>query len=296
MDLKSYLNEQRIGIEAALGRFIERKCPSHHLFEPVQYTTMANGKRLRPILCLAAATAVGGEAEEVMPAACALEMIHTYSLIHDDLPAMDNDDMRRGRATCHIKFDEASAILCGDALLNLAFEILSEAGLNAPASCSRRWLQVIDTIGKASGCSGMIEGQARDIAYEGKKISLPELQSLHELKTGALIRASVRSGALLGGGSETQVVHLDRYAKNIGLAFQVVDDILNITGDPLKLGKAVGTDAERQKNTYPALMGLAESRKFAQELIDSALRALSIFDNIADPLRAISHYIVERNR
>ena len=294
MDLKAYLSEQRVGIETALARYIAQNCPSRHLLKPIEYAIMSGGKRLRPVLCLAAAAAVDGHQDAAMPAACAIEMIHTYSLIHDDLPAIDNDALRRGQSTCHIKFDEASAILCGDALLNLAFEVLSDAGLQAPASHCQTWLQVIDTIGKASGCRGLIEGQARDIANEGIKISRSELQALHELKTGALIRASVRSGAILGGGAEQQVTHLDRYAKSIGLAFQVVDDILNVTGDPIELGKAVGTDAARQKNTYPALMGLEASRKFADTLINSALQALSIFDNNADPLRAIAQYIVER--
>jgi geranylgeranyl diphosphate synthase type II len=296
MDLKSYLNEQRESIEAALSRFVQGKCLSCHLSEPIHYAIMAGGKRLRPILCLAALETIGGNIDTAMPAACAIEMIHAYSLIHDDLPAIDNDNIRRGQLTCHIKFDEATAILCGDALLNLAFEILSEAGLNAPVSQSRKWLQVIDIISNASGCNGMIEGQVRDIANEGRKINQSELQSIHELKTGALIRASVRVGALLGGGSEHEAAQLDHYANNIGLAFQVVDDILNIIGDPDKLGKAVGTDAERQKNTYPALMGLEASRKFADTLIDSALQALSTFDNNADPLREIAQYIVERNR
>ncbi len=294
MDLKTYLSEQRCGIETALERYIENKCPSLHLLKPIRYAILSGGKRIRPVLCLAAASAVGGLQEESMPAACAIEMIHTYSLIHDDLPAIDNDEMRRGQSTCHIKFDEASAILCGDALLNLAFEVLGDAGLKAPSDRCRAWLRVIDTIGRASGCRGMIEGQARDIANEGIKINRSDLQAMHELKTGALIRASVGSGAILGGGTEEQVNHLDRYAQKIGLAFQVVDDILNITGDPEKMGKAVGTDAERQKNTYPALMGLEKSRKFADSLIDSALQALSIFGNNADPLRAIAKYIVER--
>jgi geranylgeranyl diphosphate synthase type II len=294
MDLKTYLNEEKKGIEAALTRYIERNCPSRHLLKPVKYTIMSGGKRLRPVLCLAAANAVDGKQGDAMPAACAIEMIHTYSLIHDDLPALDNDATRRGQPTCHIKFDEASAILCGDTLLNMAFEVLSHAGLQAPADHCRAWLQIIDTIGKASGCRGMIEGQSRDIAYEGMKISRSELQVMHELKTGALIRAAVRSGAILGGGSKEQITQLDRYAKKIGLAFQVVDDILNITGDPVKMGKAAGTDAERQKNTYPALMGLENSRAFAGSLIDSALQALSIFGNNADPLRAIASYIVER--
>ncbi len=296
MNLKRYLDVKRDLIDTALKRYVDRKCPSRHLHEPVVYALMAGGKRLRPVLCLAAAEAVGGNADGAMPAACALEMIHTYSLIHDDLPALDDDDLRRGQSTCHIKFDEASAILCGDTLLNLSFEILSEAGLNAPENQARTWLEVMDTIGRAAGCNGMIEGQARDIANEGVMLSLEDLQNMHELKTGELIRASVTSGAILGQASENQIEQLDGYAQNIGLAFQVVDDILNITGDPDKLGKAVGTDAQRQKNTYPALMGLTPSRAFAQSLIDSALQALSIFDNKADPLREIATYIIERNR
>lgn len=296
MNLKHYLNQQRNGIDAALRQYIDRKCPSRHLSEPLAYALMAGGKRLRPVLCLAAADAVGGDTAHAMPAACALEMIHTYSLIHDDLPALDNDDLRRGKSTCHVKFDEASAILCGDTLLNLAFEILSEAGLEAPAEHARMWLRVIDAIGRAAGCSGMIEGQARDIANEGTSLGRDDLQAMHELKTGALIRASVLSGAMLGQATENQIDRLDAYSRNIGLAFQVVDDILNVTGDPDIMGKAVGTDAQRQKNTYPALMGLEASRQFAVDLIDSALQALSIFDNKADPLREIAGYIVDRNR
>jgi geranylgeranyl diphosphate synthase type II len=296
MNLKHYINQQRNGIDAALQQYIDGKCPSRHLFEPLEYALMAGGKRLRPVLCLAAADAVGGNMAHAMPAACALEMIHTYSLIHDDLPALDNDDLRRGKSTCHIKFDEASAILCGDTLLNLAFEILSEAGLAAPADHARMWLRVIDTIGRAAGCRGMIEGQARDIANEGTLLGRDDLQAMHELKTGALIRASVLSGAMLGKATEIQINQLDAYSRSIGLAFQVVDDILNITGDPDIMGKAVGTDAQRQKNTYPALMGLDASRQLAVDLIDSALQALSIFDNKADPLREIARYIVDRNR
>ena len=186
--------------------------------------------------------------------------------------------------------------MCGDTLLNLAFEVLSEAGLQAPENQARIWLKVIDSIGRASGCNGMIEGQARDIAYEGEELDRRDLQSMHELKTGALIRASVVSGAIIGRASGEHLNHLDTYARKAGLAFQVVDDILNIIGDPDKMGKAVGTDARRQKNTYPALMGLETSRKFAEELVDNALQALSIFDTKANPLREIARYIIDRNR
>lgn len=294
--LKAYLQRRKAEIDAALEKYLQRLCPSRHLLEAVHYAVMAGGKRIRPILCLAAAEAVGGDGQTAMPAACAVEMIHSYSLIHDDLPALDDDDLRRGKPTCHVQFGEATAILCGDALLNMAFEVLSGHGLNAPAAHARNWLRIIDIISRASGCRGMIEGQARDLAFEGVPLSPEALQQLHELKTGALIGAAVQCGALLGGGSEDHAGRLTTYAVRIGLAFQVADDILNVTGDPEMLGKAVGTDQERQKNTYPALMGLDQSRIFARRLIDDALQALAIFDNNAEPLRAIARYIIERRR
>ncbi len=295
-DLKSYLNRQKKTIDDALLGYLQRLCPSRHLLEPVTYAVMAGGKRLRPVLCLAAADAVAGDSLSVIPAACAIEMIHTYSLIHDDLPALDDDRLRRGKPTCHIQFTEATAILSGDALLNMAFETISETGLGASVEQARKWLQVIDIVSQASGCRGMIEGQARDLAFEGVRLTPEALQALHELKTGALIKAAIQVGALIGGGSQKQIEHLTDYANRIGLAFQVVDDILNITGDPARLGKAVGTDQQRQKNTYPALMGLDQSRQFSHTLIDSALQAISTFDNNADPLRAIARYIIERRR
>jgi geranylgeranyl diphosphate synthase type II len=295
-DLKSYLHRRKAQIDDALLGYLRHLCPSEHLFESVTYAVTAGGKRLRPVLCLAAADAVGGDSLSAMPAACAIEMIHTYSLIHDDLPALDDDKLRRGKPTCHVQFSEATAILSGDALLNMAFETVCEAGLNTSAEDARMWIQVIHIVSHASGCRGMIEGQARDLAFEGVRLSAEALQALHELKTGALIQAAVRCGALLGGGSQKEIAHLTEYAARIGLAFQVVDDILNITGDPDLLGKSVGTDQQRQKNTYPALMGLDKSRQFADTLIDRALQALSIFDNNADPLRAIARYIIERQR
>ena len=295
-DLKSYLEQKKAEIDAALLNHLQRLCPSRHLFEAVRYAVTAGGKRLRPILCLAAAEAVGGDCATAMPAACAVEMIHAYSLIHDDLPALDNDQLRRGKPTCHVRYGEATAILCGDALLNMAFEVLSGSALNVSVGQDRKWLQAIDIVGRASGCRGMIEGQARDLAFEGVPLSAEALQQLHELKTGALIRAAVHCGALLGGGSEEHVNRLTLYAGRIGLAFQVTDDILNVTGDPELMGKAVGTDQQRQKNTYPTLMGLDPSRHFARRLIDDALQALAIFDNNAEPLRAIARYIIERRR
>jgi geranylgeranyl diphosphate synthase type II len=295
-DLKSYLNRQKKLIDDTLIEYLRRLCPSHHLLEPVTYAVMAGGKRLRPVLCLAAGNAVADDSRSALAVACAIEMIHTYSLIHDDLPALDDDQLRRGKPTCHVQFNEATAILSGDALLTMAFETICEAGLSSSVKDARKWLQVIDIISHASGCRGMIEGQARDLAFEGIRLTPEALQCLHELKTGALIRAAVHCGALLAGGSPEQIDHLIDYATRIGLAFQVVDDILNITGDPDLLGKSVGTDQQRQKNTYPALMGLDQSRKFAGTLINSALQALAIFDNKADPLRAIARYIIERRR
>jgi geranylgeranyl diphosphate synthase type II len=295
-DLKLYLHQRKMEIDAALGGYLQRLCPSRHLLDAVTYAVMDGGKRLRPVLCLAATEAVGGDSQTAMPAACAVEMIHAYSLIHDDLPALDNDHLRRGKPTCHVQFGEATAILCGDALLNMAFETLSGNGMMTSAGHARKWLQVIDIVSHASGCRGMIEGQARDLAFEGVILSSEDLQRLHELKTGALIGAAVQCGALLGGGSKKHIDALMTYANRIGLAFQVTDDLLNVTGDPVLLGKAVGTDQQRQKNTYPALLGLDQSRQFAQRLIDHALIALGIFDKDADPLRAIARYIIERRR
>ena len=256
---------------------------------------MAGSKRLRPILCLTATEAVGGKSENAMRAACALEMIHTYSLIHDDLPAMDNDDLRRGRPTCHLAFNEATAILAGDGLLTLAFQILSTNNFtneNQALKCFR----VLHHIASAAGYEGMIEGQMRDIASEGIQLEIEALEKMHALKTGALIEASIHTGAVLGDGNQKQIEWLKIYAKNIGLAFQVVDDILDVEGDPAVMGKGVGTDHTRKKNTYPALMGIKESRAFARKLVNNALHALNYFDNKSDPLRAIAQYIIERER
>jgi geranylgeranyl diphosphate synthase type II len=294
--LRPYLDRLRTRIDTELEQQIKRLCPSERMQAPCLYCMLAGGKRLRPILCLAASEAVGGDIESVLPAACAVEMIHTYSLIHDDLPALDNDAVRRGQATCHVKFDESTAILCGDGLLTMAFEMLSEAGVQQDESRSHLWLRCTHIISNAAGCRGMVEGQARDLAFEGIPLDANALKELHSLKTGALIRAAVESGGWLGGGTPHQIDQLMLYARDIGLAFQVIDDILNVTGNPETMGKAVGTDEARGKNTYPALLGLDASRRYAHDLIDSALKALSIFDKKAEPLRAIAQYIVDRRR
>jgi geranylgeranyl diphosphate synthase type II len=263
---------------------------------PIEYSLLGDGKRIRPILCLAANFAVSGKMENALPAACAIEMIHAYSLIHDDLPALDDDSLRRGRPTCHIQFTESTAILAGDALLNMAFETLTEAALHSAPDKMPEWLKIIAFIAKSSGSRGMIEGQARDIEFEGTTITQNALEEMHLLKTGALIQAAVYSGAVIEKASETHIFNLLEYAKYIGLAFQVVDDILNVDGDSAIMGKAIGTDNHKGKNTYPALIGLTESRKYAKRLIAQALHVLSGFDNNADPLRAIARYVIDRNR
>ncbi|MCK5485176.1 MAG: polyprenyl synthetase family protein, partial [Desulfobacterales bacterium] len=237
------------------------------------YSLMAGGKRIRPVLCVAAAEAAGGNPEDALPAACALEMVHTYSLIHDDLPAMDDDALRRGKPTCHMAFDEATAILTGDALLTLAFQTLASIELSN-AEQAAKWLRVIRLISYAAGYCGMIQGQMLDITSEGRQLTLAELKSLHRLKTGALIEASISSGAVLGGLNSNKISMLESYAHNIGLAFQVTDDILNVEGDPEIMGKAVGTDKLRNKSTYPSLLGLKKSKDFAGKLVENALQAL----------------------
>jgi geranylgeranyl diphosphate synthase type II len=263
--------------------------------QAMRYSLMAGGKRIRPILCLAAAEAVDGQPEDVLSAACALEIIHTYSLIHDDLPAMDNDDLRRGKPTCHIAFDEATAILAGDALLTLAFQLLSSVNISS-RTLAATWLDVIHSISTAAGYCGMIQGQMLDISSEGKHLPLEELEAMHILKTSALIEASLRCGAVIGGADRQQIASLEKFAKNIGLAFQVADDILNVEGDPKLMGKSTGTDELRKKSTYPSILGLNESKALAKELVRNALQAIENFDKRSEPLRAIAAYVIERKR
>jgi geranylgeranyl diphosphate synthase type II len=296
-DLSSYLFSKQKQVNRTIDEIIEQTTNSSVVVSAMRHSLLAEGKRIRPVLCIAASQAVGGRTEDVLMAACALEMIHTYSLIHDDLPAMDNDDLRRGKPTCHIAFDEATAILTGDALLTLAFEILSTIDLNQiKVNNAVKWLRVINIIAKAAGYKGMIEGQIKDIAAEGNRIGLKELENMHALKTGALIEASISTGAILGNGSVEQIQQLNIYAKNIGLAFQVIDDILNVLGDPAVMGKDVGTDQVREKSTYPSILGIEKSKEFAKNLVNNALQALDYFDNKSDPLRAIAHYIIDRKK
>lgn len=292
-DLNSYISKKNILINDELNKIINSSQDSNILTKAMRYSLLSGGKRIRPVLCIAASEAVGGTEYDVLPAACALEIIHTYSLIHDDLPAMDNDTLRRGKPTCHVAFNESTAILAGDALLALAFQILSSVHMNNNAA---KWLKVINLISIAAGYRGMIEGQLKDMASENSHISLEELEDMHLLKTGALIEASVESGAILGNGNLEQIEQLKIYAKNIGLAFQITDDLLNVKGDPAITGKAVGSDKTRNKSTYPALLGVTGSENHAKKLITDALHAIETFDNKSDPLRAIALYIIERKR
>ena len=294
-DLSVYLKNKTQQVNVAIEEIFHNSQPSEPIVAAMKYSMMAEGKRIRPILCLAAAEAAGGKPQVVLPAACALEMVHTYSLIHDDLPAMDNDDLRRGKPTSHIAFDEATAILAGDALLTLAFQVLSSVQVSGENQASG-WLKVIQMISTAAGYQGMIRGQMLDMAAEGQDLTVEELKSMHALKTGALIEASLLCGAWLSNAQQYQVESLKTYARNIGLAFQVTDDILNVEGNPKEMGKAVGTDQLREKSTYPALLGIGPSKKFAENLVDAALKALEVFDKKADPLRALATYIIERNR
>ena len=294
-DLTVYIDNKNQQINVALEKILHASIPSEPIVEAMKYSLMAGGKRIRPVLCIAAAEAVGGKPQAVLPAACALEIVHTYSLIHDDLPAMDNDDLRRGKPTCHVAFDEATAILAGDALLTLAFQVLSSVQSTTGNQASG-WLKVIHIISTAAGYRGMIRGQMLDMAAEGQHLTVDELKSMHALKTGALIEASLLCGALLADARKRQMDILKTYARSIGLAFQVTDDILNVEGNPKIMGKAVGTDELREKSTYPAILGLERSRQFAKNLVDEALQALEDFDKKADPLRALATYIIDRKR
>ncbi len=291
MDLKQYIKQHVEIVDTALERYLpdDERMPQF-LHKAMRYSVFAGGKRIRPVLVLAACEAVGGRAEDVLPAACALEMIHTYSLIHDDLPAMDDDDLRRGRPTNHKVFGEANAILAGDALLTEAFNVLASA-----TGCSVEVrLRVVQLIAQAAGCAGMVGGQVLDMESEGKQIDLPTLEYIHIHKTGALIRASLEAGALLGGADEATVKKLVRYGELAGLAFQIADDILDVIGDQAEIGKDVGSDAARGKATYVSLLGLPESKRRALELRDMALETLSDLGAAAEPLRQIVTYIVER--
>lgn len=291
MDLDRYLAEKTEVINTALKALLVREDEyPRSLHRAVHYSLFAGGKRLRPVLVLASAEAVGGNVKYALNTACAIECIHTYSLIHDDLPAIDNDDVRRGSPTCHKEFGEAMAILAGDALLTAAFEMIAMT----PSARHEDVLKVIGEVARAAGSTGMIGGQVVDIESEGGSVPFPVLEYIHIHKTGEMIMAAVRCGGILGGAAERDLAGLTRYARAIGLAFQIADDILDVEGASVLMGKNTGADELRGKATYPSHIGLEESKNRARELVDIGIEALSALDGKADPLREIARFIVSR--
>ncbi len=311
-DLSAYLKVNKTLVEDSLKKIINQLDPSRELVQAMAHSLLAGGKRLRPVLGLAATQACGGNPLTALPACCAIEMIHTYSLIHDDLPGMDDDDLRRGVPTCHKKFSEATAILAGDSLLTHAFSVLACPDTVFEFYPDRSiLLELLAKISLAAGVEGMVEGQMRDMQAQviessmestiaennigNKQDLLGHLKKIHELKTGRMISVSVEAGALCARADSQELVSLRRYADNIGLAFQVMDDILNVEGDPAIMGKAIGSDALHDKMTFPAIIGLEQSKAYARQLVDTSLTAISVFDKQADPLRAIANYIINRD-
>jgi len=294
MDVTSYLSKKKDRVDKTLEKLVPpAKIFPSSVHEAMRYSLFAGGKRVRPILAIAAAEALGVKTAGLLPLAGTLELIHTYSLIHDDLPAMDNDDFRRGRPTCHKVYGEAIAILAGDGLLNMAFEVLSDLHQlkSVPAN---RLIAIIKEISTASGVFGMVGGQVVDMESEGKDIDFPTLEYIHTHKTGALIRASVRVGALYARAGKRDFTALTHYGEMVGLAFQIADDILDITGKQEEIGKDVGSDIKKGKKTFPSFYGLEESRRRAVEVVDKAITALKNFDRKADSLRELAKYIINR--
>lgn len=294
LDFQQYWDLQRRRVDAALDRYLPAEDqPPETIHRAMRYSVFAGGKRIRPLLCLASAEAVADHAPGVEAAACALELVHTYSLIHDDLPALDNDDFRRGRPTCHKQFGEAMAILAGDALLTLAFEVLArpetgEAGRRA---------RLVEELARAAGTSGgMIAGQVADLEGEGRPPTPELLETIHRAKTGALLTASVRMGAICAGADEQQLAALTRYGRHVGLAFQIVDDLLDVEQSSEALGKTAGKDARQQKITFPAVYGLPASHRMAEQEYAAALRELEGFGERARRLRELADLIVHRTK
>lgn len=292
-EMKELWQSRRTLVERALQAELDRTdILDDKLRASMAYSLMAGGKRLRPILLMAAADAVGADGTKFITAACALEMIHTYSLIHDDLPAMDNDDYRRGKLTNHKAYDEGTAILAGDALLTLAFTVILRQQ-DVPAE---RLLRVVDEMSRASGAEGMVGGQMLDLEAENRRISMEELRRVHMGKTGALFRAALRSGAILAGASEQQLAALTAYADHFGLAFQITDDILDVIGTAEDIGKPVGSDEKNHKSTYVTLTSLDEAQSLARQMVESAVDALHIFGDEAAFLRELVLYLVRRKQ
>ena len=292
-ELDQLLHSYTQQVDAQLELIIPQAAgPASKLYKAMRYSVFNGGKRVRPALCFAAADAIGASNSNTAKVAAAVEMIHAYSLIHDDLPAMDDDDLRRGVPTCHIKFDEATAILAGDGLQSLAFKQLTELA-NLPASIN---LKLIAILSDLAGCNGMVSGQAVDLASTGKQLSADELDYMHNHKTGALIEASVVMGALATDqATDDQIEALKQYARAIGLAFQIQDDILDVESSTEELGKSQGSDSANDKATYTSILGIEKARSEAERLYQTSIDALSIFSNNADPLRALAKFIVHRS-
>jgi geranylgeranyl diphosphate synthase type II len=292
-DLKHYLGERRALVDGALERWLPTEdAPPATIHRAMRYSVLAGGKRLRPILVIAGAETVGAHAETVLPTACALELIHTYSLIHDDLPAMDDDDYRRGRPTNHKVFGEAIAILAGDALLTLAFKLIADNV--AHVRDGRVICDVVAEVATAAGTAGMVGGQVVDIESEGRTVTAETLDYIHLHKTAALIRASLRAGAMLGGARPGALEAISAAGRSLGLAFQIVDDILDVEGNLAELGKTAGSDQRKGKATYPALYGLEASRRRARALIEETKAALANLGPRAEPIAALADFVLER--
>lgn len=294
MNFKEYLEASQVKIDRSIRELLPPlNTFPEQLHEAIYYTLFAGGKRLRPVLAIASCEAVGGESEKCLPLACAIELIHTYSLVHDDLPAMDNDDYRRGQLTAHKKFGEAIAILTGDALLTEAFYLLSSPLFAGGDPLLSR--QIIHELSEASGSRGMVGGQVFDLALEGKEdVTLEMLENLHRRKTGALISAAVTTGARIGGASKGELEALKAYGQKVGLAFQIKDDILDVVGSQQELGKTVGKDRAALKKTFPDLIGMEGAQRLQTRIVEGALQDLSSFDQRAVPLREIANYCIER--
>lgn len=294
MEFKAALAAKARLINQALDKYLPPELtPPGVIHQAMRYSVLSGGKRLRPALVIGAAEAVGGSADDVLPAACGIEMIHCYSLVHDDLPAIDNDDLRRGHPTCHKVFGEAVALLVGDALLTLGFELLARAGLSGRVP-PVQGLQVVAEVAAAIGSNGMVGGQVLDVTGGETVVDPGLVETIHRLKTGALFEASVRTGAILAGADEEQLSSLTLYAKEIGLAFQITDDILDVLGETSKTGKAVGGDARKKKLSYPGIFGTSAAVKRAREAAETAVEALRPFGPSADFLRGAAQFIVTR--
>ncbi|BDE78258.1 farnesyl-diphosphate synthase [Clostridioides difficile] len=293
MEFKQCLKEKASFVEKVLKEYMPKEEGYQKtVIEAINYSLSAGGKRLRPILTLEACKIVGGNEDEAIPFAIAIEMIHTYSLIHDDLPALDNDDLRRGRPTNHKVYGEAMGILAGDALLNYAFEVMLAGSINKENP--EKYLKAINEIAKGAGIYGMIGGQVVDVESENKQIGKEKLDYIHMNKTAAMMVGCMRAGATIGGANSEQMEEITKYAKNIGLSFQIVDDILDIVGDEAKLGKKVGSDIENHKSTYPSLLGLDKSKEIAHNLIDEAKKSIEKLSDDVDFLKGLAEYIIDR--